>query len=177
MLYVYSSGLHLSNLRFAAINNDTNYYGVDVALAVSCGLVLYVHFQDNKYLLISIFLFLLGALSISRGYIVANLGNYYLLIRALRKSKLRWEDFLFLIMLALLLVILSDYILEIIRSYIIRMKVDDISGGRIEIWKIYTKECFSNQQNLLFGLGQWDKNVFYSKYGLNNVAHNFLSEH
>lgn len=174
LLSVYSSGLQIESLRFATVNNDTNYFGVDVALAVSCSLVLYIHFQDHKYILISIFLFILGALSISRGYIVANLGNYYLFIKAIRKNKLRWQDFLFLSFLVLLLFVLSDYISVIMSRYMGRMRVTDISGGRIEIWLMYLKNLFSSTTNLLFGLGKWDRNFFYSRYGMTNVAHNFL---
>lgn len=176
IFYRMNLGRDLFLYRFANINNDPNYYGVAIALSISLLLVQYQKTYKSLYIFSALLMFLLGALSISRGYLVANIGNFYLLLSIIFKSfKTRKGSIIFLIIgLISILWFLRDFLQQMILTFQSRFSVDDVSSGRIDLWKQYSKLITRDVISLFWGLGKWNREFFLSNYSITNVSHNIL---
>ena len=85
------------------------------------------------------------------------------------------------VILALILVYLLIVLLlpSVWQSVVNRLLADDISGGRISIFKYYNNYILDNTNVFFFGLGLQDvldKVNFTSVFPINNVPHNGLQE-
>lgn len=165
--------------RFAGLRNDANYYAVTVALAISMMIILYFKREKKSIQTISvvIILFLFGGLSLSRGFIVANILNVILILALTKKSKIKKRLILSFVIVIIIFIVLtnSNSVINIIsQQFLHRFEVDSIDSGRLSIWSTYISTLTANSKNLFFGLGRFNKDLFSMKYGLTNVAHNIL---
>jgi len=165
--------------RFSGIKNDSNFYALSVALAVSLSLIVCVlhNGQSIRYIFLALALFVLGAMSTSRGYLVASIPSFFLFVIAFFKFSSKAKVFLLIVMLMLILVSglldisFFDYLL---RGYSTRLSDDDVSGGRFGYWAAYIETIASDARSLVFGLGRFDKQIFSTQMNIGGVAHNIL---
>lgn len=179
-IYQLNSGRGLAAImlnRFAGINNDSNYYAVSIAIAIAVLIVCYFTSKKGKssVLFMIIFLFVLGGISLSRGFIVANIPNVFLFLILFSKSGGRKKiQFMLFIFFALILAATGSVFDQIIQSYSFRMSVDTLDSGRLFLWSAYINALMESPKNLLFGLGTFNRELFFGLYGVSNVSHNIL---
>lgn len=174
LIFIFSRDISLLGVRFASLKNDTNYFAVTIALAVSVSLILELMEGKFIYLVAAVGLFIFGVFSVSKGFLVANLGNLFLLIYIYNKKEFKNKKLFFVLALILFALILKPDFQHIIDAYLTRIRVADPSSGRIYIWTRYVQILLGDWKHFLFGLENWDKDLYFTKYGLSNIAHNFL---
>jgi len=163
--------------RFGGINNDSNYYAVSIAIAISLLIVYYFTSKNGKssILFLIISLFVLGGISLSRGFIVANIPNVFLFLILFSKSGGRKKiQFMLFVFFVLILAATGSVFDQIIQNYSFRMSVDTLDSGRLFLWSTYIDALMTSPINLFFGLGSYNKDLFYALYGVLNVPHNIL---
>ena len=195
-IYIYSLGVFFSSIvslyhkvstnnslmsifsgRFASLRNDPNYYAVSVSLAISLLLIYYLISRKGsfKILILLSVLVIFGSLSLSRGFIIANIPNIVLLSIVFNKSRMNKKiNFIISMGTMLILVNYGSMLNRIINSFTNRFTLQNIDSGRLVLWSTYLDILTDSPQNLLFGLGQFDAELFISKYGLENLAHNLI---
>lgn len=180
MIY-YSLGYEnvYASSRFAGINNNPNHFSAAITIATS--LLLIYYFINNrgrtKILLFVFIIIVFGALSLSRGFLVANIVNLLFFGFVFFKSKLKQKMIIILIAFTILLSG-AEVFNDIVEGYTERVKYDEHgridSGHRLDIWSEYSKILINDVDYILFGLGQFDPDIYYQKFGVQNVAHNIF---
>ena len=163
--------------RFAGINNDSNYYAVSIAIAISVSLVYYFTNKKKKssVLLLVLVLFTLGGISLSRGFIVANIPNVFLFLILFSKSGGSKNTQIILATFFIIALVSSGTIFNQIKdSYMHRLNVDSFDSNRLFLWSTYINALMKSPKNLLFGLGTFNRELFFGLYGVSNVSHNIL---
>jgi len=141
--------------RFSGLYYDPNYYSITVACSIFFITSLIV-VKDIKAIVgipLVIALTYFGTISYSRLFLVA-----IILIYASQTWDLIWYSRYRLLVFLFVLVLLIVGI-PLLRNtmyygyYNERLNTEDISGGRLSIWKMYMEQIFSSASLFLFGVG------------------------
>lgn len=163
--------------RFRGIGNDSNYYAVSLALGISLLLILFYVSKKKNYshLVLSAVLFLFGALTLSRGFILANIPNILLgtIIFFKTKNYKRKKVLAFGIVI-LVLVSFGGVSSQVFQGFSDRMNLTDISSGRLDLWRLYFDSIFNNPISFLFGLGSFNLDTYQFLYNIDAEAHNIV---
>ena len=168
-----------------ALSNNQNVIAMFCGLSIGM-LTMFLFYAKKKerikyIFVIGIFLFF-GLLTQSRAFIMLVLlayffaGLYYSINHGRNVIISFTAVILALILVYLLIVLLLPSVWQ---SVVNRLLADDISGGRISIFKYYNNYILDNTNVFFFGLGLQDvldKVNFTSVFPINNVPHNGLQE-
>lgn len=155
--------------RLGGVNNDPNFYAVFFSFSIALSLIIKDMEQNNfKSIVIILSLFLLGSISLSRGYLVSLV--FVLLLYIMSESKKK-NIIIVLASIYLLYLALQD---SLIMTNLLARKTDSLDSGRLHLWQFYLNKIIENPINLLFGIGSFDKNYYIMEFGISSVPHNFI---
>lgn len=151
-------------VRRCGFYSDANFYVAQINAALSGSMLLLLRENNRKKLVLLIFfiglLLYCGALSGSKSFVVVTACTVVIwVIDTLRmKRKTGFKIFLLLTMAMLgVYIVTSDLFRELITVLETRFSgtgnLDDLTTGRVELWRGYTKELFGNGKVLLLGNG------------------------
>lgn len=157
--------------RLIPVNQDPNYYGVAVALAIS---VLIVKLstgtlKDNKLVFYMVMLFAFGFMTQSRAFLITSIINIILLVIIFSKQKLGYK---FGILTTFVLISIIGYQLgffQIFERSIERFRYAGLEDVRLILWKEYFEILTMNFKNFFFGIGK-----VYDLTSIRLAPHNFL---
>ncbi|HHX31751.1 MAG TPA: hypothetical protein GX712_04080 [Bacteroidales bacterium] len=157
--------------RLIPVNQDPNYYGVAVTLAIS---VLIVKLslgtvKNNKLIFYMVLFFAFGFMTQSRAFLITSIINIILLLIVFSKQKVNHK---FSILIALVLASLIGYplgLFNIFERSIGRFRYAGLKDVRLILWREYIEILTTDVKNFFFGIGK--------RYDLTTIRlapHNFL---
>lgn len=156
--------------RFAGLYGDPNYYSINIIIAISLLIILYLKKEISLFwsVLLSAVLVFFAAMTVSKSALLMLCFPVFLLIYALIKRK----NFLGTV---IVLLAMSGFVWMIMRNRIsiflpvlnrLLNKNTDITSGRIDLWKLFFNYFKENPTKIWFGRS-------IAHYTLeNHVAHN-----
>lgn len=162
MIYYSIRNYNLFNGFFAGINNDRNYFAIQVSSA--CILYILYLFKNEKLKLndgLILFTILgIGLLSGSRTYLILVVFIILLFMITLKKFSINN-----IIISVIPLIILTMYIVfnfrigDSIYSILERFADNDVStgNGRFDVWNFYIDQVMASSKTFLFGVGKSSK--------------------
>ena len=117
----------------------------------------------------SIILFIYGALTISRNFILSTIVLFLLFLLFSELKRKIW----YMIIPIVLLVIINEISPAILENILKRFQVDDITNGRGEITLEYFRSWLERVDAMLFGFGIQDYQI---KYNVSESIHNATME-
>ena len=168
-----------SGFRLENINSDPNYFSLCIAFAISVILIrIYTKSINESAILKLLALFILGFMTLSRGFLVAvSLNVIFLIYLFFFSNKITTaKKILITVVLAIFTVAFWNYIYNIFLSFQERFTDVEYSGGsgRIEIWSMYFNNSFVSIKNLFFGIG--GTKLIWHRFGTQAVQHNLYLE-
>ncbi len=146
--------------RFSGLQGNPNYYTVDIILAIACLATIIIHKKQKPLHFILVgSLCVFGFMSISKSFLVSLIVLIFLWLVLIIKKNGFLRAFKFILGGAFIIGLIYFIARNSINLYLFRLlndrggSLNDISTGRIEIWKAYLEEIFTNAKILLFGNG------------------------
>lgn len=163
--------------RLAVVGNDPNILAVEAAFVFVYICIAFVKSNFLSSLVFSIMAIVLCLICVLCGSRMGLLlfAIIILLTIALNANSSR-KVFLMAIVIVIgaVLFLQSNLGQDLLNAFVMRMEMlesnDNVSNGRFELWNQYYKALNSSPTSWLFGLGD------YTKYGIEDQAHNFLIE-
>lgn len=146
--------------RFSGLDQDPNYYSIQILIALTCLLVnVYIHGEKkfiNIFLIITLSLF--GLLSISKMFLISYFLLILITILYLLKNNIKNAmKFISILLLGGVFITLLgfDYFYDSFaqRLYLEKGVLNTLSTERGTIWSLYSDEILMNFNILLFGAG------------------------
>lgn len=158
LLHYYIFGYGALGSRIIGVNNDPNYYAINIAVGASFSIVLGYNDRKNEviYIFMAIMLSIFGLFSGSRTFALISIFNIIALIPLfLRKSNYSKKLLMILIIIAIFF-IFYDKISVYINNIILRFQEDNVvsGNGRIDLWIEYIKFLYQDLQMLFLGAGE-----------------------
>ena len=172
--------LGISDEEISGLIVNPNSIGIQCVFAV-CGLIQIRTAGQKKVfdLFLIIFILILGALTGSRTYL-ACLLILGVFIFATSKGDIRKKVKLLSVgvcVLAISIILLYIVFPTAIETFILRLNVEDISGGRSALFIAYGKYMFSSLKSMLWGLGSLNLGENVRQLAIaENVPHNGVQE-
>lgn len=145
--------------RFSGVWGDPNYYSVNLILAFTITIILHLKKRINPILAFGIYglLTLFGALTGSKSFLLmVALAYIWLIIEAFKHKRFIFGTILLLASAIAVSFILSGRI-GLFDSVLLRISransINELSTGRIGLWKMYIDAFFSDPLKMLFGNG------------------------
>ena len=159
------------------ISYNANELGFMCNIAIA-GLLTNIYFENARKIdyIITLFLILIGCLTVSRAFLLCLAGTivlYVILQNTTFSHKVKVFASVSLILIASLL-ILKISAPNIIDNYITRFSVDDITSGRTYLLEFYNDFITSSFERLFYGIGiqNMGEKVWYLEGVKVNVPHN-----
>ena len=170
-----SSGLRFGFTKFDSDNNlilslNQNYLGLLVILGLQIILFSQV-FSKKTSFIIALLLLMSGLLTQSRTFVILLLLTF---ISIIITSRLR-KSITFVSLFTILLLAFSLTNLDVVDNIIVRFHYQDISNGRIDIFRQYNDLFYNNFKVFLLGTGIQNSKVIIDE-GLINSPHNIFQE-
>jgi len=170
--YLRTNEFFMSDIfRLIPVNQDPNYYGVAVSLAIS---VLIVKLskstvRNNKLTYLLILLFAFGFMTQSRAFIITSIVNLTLFLLLFIKPKKGIKLGLLITLGITLFIGIQLGFSQVLSRSIERFQYTGLEDIRLTLWKEYSEILTRNLNNFLFGIG---KIYDFTSTGL--APHNFL---
>ncbi len=162
--YLYISGVR--TVRFAGLTGDSNVFGETCALIICMNLI-YCFFNKDKskkfYVITSLLLVVASLLSYSKTTLICITVVFviFLILYAktnatdrLRLVKVMVGGFILVMLISVCVLTLAHYSgnSTVVLGYIDRFTREDLTTGRLDIWKVYLGELTSSPQKLFLPL-------------------------
>lgn len=159
LLYSILNNVIMIKFRMEAVNSDPNYYSLCLAFSISLILLKIYKEKINKIDLFLLIVFtVFGLLSLSRGFLVAMIVNFsfFVYLFVLTKKINIKRKIIFSMFFIIIVFFMQNILYELYLNLKERTFSEEYSGGsgRLEIWKAYLIETFSNLKSLFLGLGE-----------------------
>lgn len=183
LIGLFFGGIEFGQRFQAGISNNANILGTSLSFSLSCIPLLVTSGKWKPFfgLLTTVSVVFIGLLTQSRSFLLCLLVTLIFSVLYLLRAKRNRRIFLiFIAFISITTVLLSSFDVPYFRdSYesaiqrITNPRQDDISGGRINLWKAYSEYILSNNSVLLFGT---DTETIMKDVGVDQVAHNAFLE-
>ncbi len=181
-----SSGFRLGTTEDIEVQGYQFFYNAN-ELGFICNLAiasLLVNFHRKKGniwdLLMIAFLAFIGALSISRTFLLLLIGTFFLYVIFNNQSisKRIRNSFSLVAIVTIGLLLIYAIFPDIIMNYIARFSEKDVTGGRTYLFSFYNDFIFSSADRLFFGIGlqKMAEKVYLFEHVMVNVPHNGYQE-
>ena len=143
--------------RFSGLNNDPNYYSVNLIFAIVLLFILYLKRDiGGLYWGIGSSIFVIfGFMTYSKSFLLMSAGVVILLMIQIIKARKNNLLMLFLLVISFALFLLLEGKVIDLKVLFNRFSNDssDILTGRLDLWKMYLEEFENNFTTFLFGVG------------------------
>lgn len=150
---------------FVALNPNS----IALYCVISIGFLFCSRKNNIWIIVLSIILFIYGALTISRNFILSTIVLFLLFLLFSELKRKIW----YIIIPIVLLVIINEISPAILENILNRFQVDDITNGRGEITLEYFRSWLERVDAMLFGFGIQDYQI---KYNVSESIHNATME-